>query len=221
MNSTSTPAPTNEQKLEALVAKMDELTKLSMDLTRVCIDVQNVVPGIALSKQSWELARACMSVKGNLTLSLPAFPMAHSPPPGELRPAVIDLMSAAAAAQTTALAQTPAVTAPTSSTEWVQGVARTPDELDASYAGLTVAEDLTWQVVCIGREPGLYATAASEEANPLLDGVPNQFRRKKDSLTEALAFYRLRYETGRVQKWNEAPAAAPAPAAAASGSHSA
>ncbi|KAJ7767605.1 hypothetical protein B0H16DRAFT_1453230 [Mycena metata] len=198
----ATNAPTNDQKLEALVAKMDAVTKLSMDLTRVCIDVQNVVPGIALSKQSWELARACMDIKG------------------ELRPVITDLMSSASAAAQAAstAAQTPAGGAPV--TGWVQGVAVTPDQLEASFAGLNVAEDLTWQVVCIGCEPGLYTTA--DEANPFLDGVPNQFRRKKDSLVEALAFYCHRYETGRVHKWNEAPDAAPAAAnapAAASSSH--
>jgi hypothetical protein len=42
--------------------------------------------------------------------------------------------------------------------EWVQGVPLTPDQLDASFpAG--VGDDLAWQVVCIGREPGLYLSA--------------------------------------------------------------
>jgi hypothetical protein len=48
----------------------------------------------------------------------------------------------------------------------------------------------------------------------MLKGVPNQFRRKKSGRVEALAYYRLLYSNGEVQKWNEAvpprvPPAAP------------
>ncbi|KAJ6552336.1 hypothetical protein DFH09DRAFT_1319375 [Mycena vulgaris] len=77
----------------------------------------------------------------------------------------------------------------------------------------------TWYVVIRGREPGLYRT--SDEANAQTNGVPNQYRHKKTSRREALAFYRENYLAATntanapaappgspvvgVQKWVEVP----------------
>ncbi|KAJ7829134.1 hypothetical protein B0H13DRAFT_2372763 [Mycena leptocephala] len=191
MTRTSIPATNASnpaQELEALVAKIDSLTQLSLEMTRLCIEAQGVVPDITLSKQSLELTQACLDVKS------------------QVRP-VVNCVLAATAPES---APTP-VAPPAPAIEWVRGVPLTPDQLDASFpAG--VGDDLTWQVVCIGREPGLYLSP--KQANPMLNGVPNQFRRKKGSRVEALAYYRLLYTHGEVQKWNEAvppqvPPAAP------------
>lgn len=58
----------------------------------------------------------------------------------------------------------------------------------------------------------------SDEADRQIKGVPNEFRQKKHSRVEALAFYRHRYETNRVHKMVPVPVdtgAAAAPAATA------
>ncbi|KAJ6538210.1 hypothetical protein DFH09DRAFT_1324076 [Mycena vulgaris] len=93
--------------------------------------------------------------------------------------------------------------------DFVQGVALTPAQLDAQFPPGT-GDTQTWHVVCIGREPGLYASA--ELATDQVRGVPNQLRQKKSSRQEALNFYRYKHQAGQVQKWNEV-AVAPAPAA--------
>ncbi|KAJ7471588.1 hypothetical protein B0H11DRAFT_1919432 [Mycena galericulata] len=81
--------------------------------------------------------------------------------------------------------------------DWVEEDAPTPDEMEQFFPpGL--GDDHAWHVVCVGRETGLFQSA--EEADKQIRGVPNQFRQKKDSRVEALAFYRLRYEDGRVHQ---------------------
>ncbi|KAJ6500298.1 hypothetical protein DFH09DRAFT_1336192 [Mycena vulgaris] len=93
---------------------------------------------------------------------------------------------------------------------WTRGIAATPEQLEASFPP-GVGHDLPWQVVCIGCEPGLYASA--DEANSQITGVPNQFRQKKSTRLEALAFYRHRYNAGKVQRWNPVAPEAAAPSA--------
>ncbi|KAJ6527599.1 hypothetical protein DFH09DRAFT_1328071 [Mycena vulgaris] len=94
--------------------------------------------------------------------------------------------------------------------DFVQGVALTPAQLDAQFPPGT-GDTQTWHVVCIGREPGLYASA--ELTTDQVRGIPNQLLQKKSSRQEALNFYRYKHQAGQVQKWNEV-AVAPAPAAA-------
>ncbi|KAJ7083944.1 hypothetical protein B0H15DRAFT_951698 [Mycena belliarum] len=167
-------ASTPQEEMDALVAKVAALTLMSLDMARLCVDVQNVVPGIALSKQALAMTSLCIDVKTQIA---PAF-------------------SAAANRAVASLVNAPV---PFPDHLWVKGVALTPDQLEASFAP-GVGDEQTWHVVCIGREPGLYASPA--EANLQIEGVPNQFREKKKSRVEALAFYRYRYETARVEKWN-------------------
>ncbi|KAJ7861513.1 hypothetical protein B0H13DRAFT_2355077 [Mycena leptocephala] len=176
MTQTSVPAikaSNPAQELEALVAKIDSLTQLSLSMARLCVDAQGIVPHITLSQQSLEVTQACLDVKS------------------QVGPIVNRVLAAAASAPSP---RAPAI-------EWVRGVPLTPDQLDASFSA-GVGDDLTWQVVCVGREPGLYLSA--QQANAMLKGVPNQFRRKKSGRVEALAYYRLLYANGEVQKWNEA-----------------
>ncbi|KAJ7450108.1 hypothetical protein FB451DRAFT_1186883 [Mycena latifolia] len=99
-----------------------------------------------------------------------------------------------------------ALAAPTGSsgTEFVQGTARTPDELEALFPP-GVGDYQTWHVVCIGREPGLYPSA--EDADDQVKGVPNQFRQKKSGRIEALGFYRYKYGRGEVVKYSDLTAA--------------
>ncbi|KAJ7655489.1 hypothetical protein B0H17DRAFT_1146427 [Mycena rosella] len=156
-------------------AEMDALTAKVAQLTTMC-----VVPGVALSKQALEMTALCLDVKG---LVPPAF---------------------IAAAQHAAVIIAAASVAPLPhDLLWVQGVALTPAQLEAKFGPGGLGDDLPWQVVCIGREPGLYASV--DNTNDQLNGVPNQFRAKKQTRVEALAFYRHRYEAGKVQKWNEVP----------------
>ncbi|KAJ7906939.1 hypothetical protein B0H13DRAFT_2332987 [Mycena leptocephala] len=75
-----------------------------------------------------------------------------------------------------------------SSITWVRGVPKTPAHQEAAFPD---GSGETWYVVIRGREPGLYRTAP--EANTQTDGVPHQFREKKRSRREALAFYRENY----------------------------
>ncbi|KAJ7649205.1 hypothetical protein B0H17DRAFT_1215419 [Mycena rosella] len=147
--------------------------------------VAAVVPGVALSKKALEMTTLCLDVK---SLIPPAFiAAAHQ-----------------ASAFVTAVQQTAVAiaAAPVHDLLWVQGVPLTPDQLEAQFPpGL--GDDLSWQVVCMGREPGLYASV--DDANDQVNRVPNQSREKKKSRAEALTFYCIRYGKGKVEKWNEVP----------------
>ncbi|KAJ7088315.1 hypothetical protein C8R44DRAFT_892845 [Mycena epipterygia] len=90
------------------------------------------------------------------------------------------------------------------SEDFVEVPAPTPDELDARFPP-GAADSQVWHVVCIGREPGLYANHT--DAYEQMRGVPNQFRMKKSSLREALDFYRWKYAHQEVKKLVEATAA--------------
>ncbi|KAJ6490992.1 hypothetical protein C8R45DRAFT_928817 [Mycena sanguinolenta] len=74
---------------------------------------------------------------------------------------------------------------------WIRGVAKTPSAVEAACPA---GSGEVWYVVIRGREPGLYRTP--EEANMQTDGVPHQFREKKKSRREAIAFYRDNYNAG-------------------------
>ncbi|KAJ7447048.1 hypothetical protein B0H11DRAFT_2214445 [Mycena galericulata] len=95
-----------------------------------------------------------------------------------------------------------ATAAPIASTAWVPGIPQSPAVLAATFPE---GSGETWYVVIRGREPGMYRTA--DEANQQTDGVPNQFRQKKTSRREALAFYTEQYNapvnsaSQGVQKW--------------------
>ncbi|KAF7336552.1 hypothetical protein MSAN_02287400 [Mycena sanguinolenta] len=118
-----------------------------------------------------------------------------------------------------------------SSTTWIRGVPKTPLQMETAFQD--VGGEL-WYVVIRGREPGLYRTP--DEANAQTDGVPHQFREKRKTRREALAFYRESYAAGiaydnlvgaatatganpppavnmGVQKWVAVPVSAVAPTA--------
>ncbi|KAJ6452900.1 hypothetical protein DFH09DRAFT_1117510 [Mycena vulgaris] len=122
----------------------------------------------ALSKMSLALAQECLEVHTSL-------------------PTIVDAAVAAAVA-----AAIPPV--PT----WVQGIARTPDEVDAAHPP-GPGDDLVYHVVTIGREPGIYTSLRDSDYQVL--GVPAGKRLKKSSRVEALAYYRLRYGENLVEKW--------------------
>ncbi|KAJ7024941.1 hypothetical protein C8F04DRAFT_1191986 [Mycena alexandri] len=71
------------------------------------------------------------------------------------------------------------------SIEFERGVAITPDELEARFP------------------PGMADLAACEEADEQVNGVPNQYRKKKSSRREALDFYRHKYAQREVMKLTE------------------
>ncbi|KAJ7119209.1 hypothetical protein C8R43DRAFT_960142 [Mycena crocata] len=154
----ATTAPTPAEELAAVLAQVAVVTKLSVDMTKLCIDLHQKIPVL----------------------------VAHR--------------AAAAAAPPVA----PAVAAPL----FIEGVARTPAHLEAAFPP-GHGDKLQWYVVCIGREPGLYATSPlSDESERQVNGIPRQFRIRKGSRVEALTFYRERYEEQAVSKINEAPPAA-------------
>ncbi|KAJ7438375.1 hypothetical protein B0H11DRAFT_2358566 [Mycena galericulata] len=186
----ATAASNPQEELDALVKRVSELSQMALDMTRLCIDVQTVVPGVALSRQAFDMARVCLDLRAD--------------------PLILAALPEAFARVTGTPAEEPAPVA--AAFDWVEFPAPTPDQMD-SYYPPGVGDDLSWHVVCIGREPGLYASP--EEANKQIVGVPNQFRQKKDSRLEALAFYRLRYDSQRVHKMVAVPVAATEPAAAA------
>ncbi|KAJ7511236.1 hypothetical protein B0H11DRAFT_1899704 [Mycena galericulata] len=159
MSSSTTTAPTPAQELAALVAQVSYLSKLGLEMTKHCIDINNAIPRVVLAQ-----------------------------------------VDAAAATNTTAA---PAPQSP----QFVPGVPRTPAQMEALHPPGT-GDQQPWYVVWVGREPGLYATSA--EADAQVNGVPGQFRRKKDSLHEAQAFYRLQYNSNAVAKLVEAPVPAAA-----------
>ncbi|KAJ7112731.1 hypothetical protein C8R44DRAFT_882481 [Mycena epipterygia] len=153
-NLQATTAPTPQQELAALVAKVAALSNLALDLTRQCIDINQDLPR------------------------------------------VVPLQVTAAVGKLTA------------DVEFVEGVAITPDALDALFPP-GVGDYQPWYVVCVGRKPGLYPS--SHEANDQVLGVPHQFRRKKSGRAEALAFYRAKHVAGQVAKMTEVPPVAAGP----------
>ncbi|KAJ6532227.1 hypothetical protein DFH09DRAFT_1408551 [Mycena vulgaris] len=97
--------------------------------------------------------------------------------------------------------------------QFVEGVAYTPAQMDTMFPP-GFGDHQAWYVVIVGREPGLYCSSVAADAE--VNGVPGQFRQKKASRIEALAFYRNRYNDNAVVKLNEvAVVAPPAPAPAA------
>ncbi|KAJ7148075.1 hypothetical protein C8R43DRAFT_1129228 [Mycena crocata] len=179
VNNASTP----QAEMDALLAMVSNMSQMSLNLTRLCIDVQNVVPGIALSRQSLEITSACLDVKDQIRHAF----------------AVVAEAAAAAAAP------------PPPSVEWVRRQALSPDQLEASHPH-GYYDDSAYQVVTIGREPGIFIS--SDDASANISGVPKGFRKKKDSRVEALAFYRAQFEAGKVEKWRDVsvvPAAANVP----------
>ncbi|KAJ7120585.1 hypothetical protein C8R43DRAFT_959823 [Mycena crocata] len=196
----ATNASNPQQELDALLALVSNLTQLSLDMTRLCIDVQSVVPGIALSKRALEMTSACLDVKGEPHM------LSHLLSNGTQTKFATPLLL-----WPKLLSQQLPLPLVSSLFDWVQAQALTPDQLEASYAK-GVCDNVAWQVVCIGREPGMYIDPDDAKAN--VEGVPSGFRKKKDSRLEALAFYRARYEDGKVQKWRAVPirpASVPAP----------
>ncbi|KAJ6494479.1 hypothetical protein C8R45DRAFT_927658 [Mycena sanguinolenta] len=81
-------------------------------------------------------------------------------------------------------------------------VAPTPAEVDEKVPEAR-SDNQTWHVVCVGRQPGLYATY--EEADDQVRGVPDQSRRKVVGRDPALAYYRHMYEHGKVTRLTETP----------------
>ncbi|KAJ6471703.1 hypothetical protein DFH09DRAFT_1110460 [Mycena vulgaris] len=155
----------------------------------------------ALSKTALELTKNCIDIHHTIIDTIPR------------------VVASQVAAALAAAAVVPAG-------DFVQGIALTPDQLDAQFPPGT-GDTQTWHVVCIGREPGLYASAfvsfvsstltllshsISDLATDQVRGIPNQLRQKKSSRQEALNFYRYKHQAGLVQKWNEVT---PAPASAA------
>ncbi|KAJ7125500.1 hypothetical protein C8R43DRAFT_958457 [Mycena crocata] len=83
---------------------------------------------------------------------------------------------------------------------WVEAVARHPDEVDAAHPPGT-GDDLTYHVVTCGREPGLYSSVMpSAEANLQVVGVPDNDRLKQRGRVAALAYYRHMHTSGLVHK---------------------
>ncbi|KAJ6452168.1 hypothetical protein C8R47DRAFT_1229514 [Mycena vitilis] len=116
---------------------------------------------------------------------------------GERLPHVIQAQVDAkvAAALDAAMPSDPAV-------EFYRSAGPTPDEIDAQFPQGR-GDNQEWHVVCVGRNPGLYAT--STEADSQVLGVPHQARKKKDNRQEALLYYRTQHGLGEVMRVSEAP----------------
>ncbi|KAJ7870319.1 hypothetical protein B0H14DRAFT_3440151 [Mycena olivaceomarginata] len=87
-------------------------------------------------------------------------------------------------------------------TTFSQGIAPTPAQLEAQFPSGR-GDNQAWYVVCIGRQPGLYATA--DEADAQVLGVPDQYRRKVVGRIPALVYYRQMYDLQRVMRLTEIP----------------
>ncbi|KAJ7110502.1 hypothetical protein C8R44DRAFT_883639 [Mycena epipterygia] len=109
------------------------------------------------------------------------------------KPAVSDAQLAAAQLAATSDASAAADVTPL----FVGRTPKTPSELQAEFPP---GSGEVWYVVIIGREPGL------TEANDQCNGIPNQFKEKRKSRCEALAWYAECYfkpSGDGVQKWVE------------------
>ncbi|KAJ7170311.1 hypothetical protein C8R43DRAFT_944830 [Mycena crocata] len=192
----ATNASTSQQEVDALLAMVSSLLKMSLDLTRVCVEVQGnrrlvysstpmltlrlaVVPGVALSKQALQLTGLCLDIKDQIRHTF----------------AVVEAAVAAA---------TPTVPPP---------APLTPNQLEASHPQ-GICDDLAWQVVCIGREPGMFISAHSLIKSFLATRpVPTYLVSPMDiARRRTLAFYRARYADHKVHKFREVPIDAAQPA---------
>ncbi|KAJ6451806.1 hypothetical protein C8R45DRAFT_1041692 [Mycena sanguinolenta] len=81
-----------------------------------------------------------------------------------------------------------------------KGIAPTPAHLEEMFPAGS-GDGQMWHVVCVGRQPGLYAT--SQEADAQVHGVPDQSRRKVSGRAAALAYYRDMYEANKVMRLTE------------------
>ncbi|KAJ7626755.1 hypothetical protein B0H17DRAFT_1218521 [Mycena rosella] len=144
-----------QREMDALTAKVAELTTMCLDMTKLCIDVQT---------------RAATAAT-----------------------AAMNAATAASAATAAAFAGADA----TDNAIWAQGDPRTPAQMEALFPP-GPNDGRPFQVVCIGASPA----CTPPRQRPAL-GVPNQFRLKKDTRAEALAYYRFQYNAGKVQKWTE------------------
>ncbi|KAJ7691220.1 hypothetical protein B0H14DRAFT_3532031 [Mycena olivaceomarginata] len=148
---TTTIAPTSEQEMAAVVSKVTAMSKLALDMTRLCIEVNDKLPAVVQAQ-------------------------------------VVDALASVAP-------QGPA---------FHHSAAPLPDEIDAMFP-LGYGENQPWYVVCVGRRPGLYASYA--DVDDQVRGVPNQSRKRKDTLREALLYYRTQYRLGECERVLEAPPA--------------
>ncbi|KAJ6517578.1 hypothetical protein DFH09DRAFT_1098968 [Mycena vulgaris] len=140
----------------------------------------------ALSKLALDMAKITMEING--TPPLPDVSLAHTRPADSVPQVIASQVAEAVDALT-----------PTGP-QFMHGTARTPDQMDALFPpGL--GDHQHWYVVIVGREPGLYNSSVAADAE--VNGVPGQFRQKKASRVEALAFYRNRYNDSAVAKISE------------------
>ncbi|KAJ7130020.1 hypothetical protein C8R43DRAFT_1133991 [Mycena crocata] len=123
-------ASASQEEMDTLLAMVSDLSHMSLDMARMCIEVQRVVPTIALSKKSLAMTSLCMDVHDQIR---------HS----------FDVVAQAAAA---------AAAPPPPLVEWVRRQALTPEQLEASFPP-GISDDSPWHVVCIGREPGIYISS--------------------------------------------------------------
>ncbi|KAF8179379.1 hypothetical protein K438DRAFT_1977432 [Mycena galopus ATCC 62051] len=144
-------SPTAAEELAALVSKATTLSKLALDMTRLCIEIGDGLPAVVKAQVDAAIA--------------------------ELAPVGPQFYRSAAIA---------------------------PDDLEALFPS-GYGDNQPWYVICVGRRPGLYASAA--DADDQVRGVPNQLRKKKDSHEEALLYYRSQYRIGECTRISEAPPA--------------
>ncbi|KAJ6515215.1 hypothetical protein C8R45DRAFT_1086429 [Mycena sanguinolenta] len=126
---------------------------------------------------------AVLATRTSSFLALPSFLLiCHR---SERVPVIVRLLDLPAAEE-----ETPART-------WTAGTPRTPAQVAAEHANVAEGSRSLW-VVFVRREPGVYTTI--ESADLQIKGVPNQQYRRKSSKSEALQFYREKYDAGQVQK---------------------
>ncbi|KAJ7214608.1 hypothetical protein C8J57DRAFT_1255720 [Mycena rebaudengoi] len=97
-------------------------------------------------------------------------------------------------------------------------IAGIPSLVAAQVAAQVAAAAGTAAAVLVGREPGIYQSVTTSDE--LVKGVPSAGHRRKSSRLEALTYYRVNYDAGKVKKWFDIMPAvmAATPAAAASSS---
>ncbi|KAJ7735300.1 hypothetical protein B0H14DRAFT_3516876 [Mycena olivaceomarginata] len=132
----TTIAPTSEQEMASLVSKVTAMSKLALDMTRLCIEINDKLPAVVQG----QVVAALASVA-------PLGPVFH------------------------------------------HSAAPLPDEIDAMFPA------------------GYGEHQACADADDQVRGVPKQSRKKKDSLQEALLYYRTQYRQGECERVSEAPPA--------------
>ncbi|KAJ7265093.1 hypothetical protein C8J57DRAFT_1511654 [Mycena rebaudengoi] len=181
----------SSHELHVLLSRVGNLIQMSLDLAKLGVDVQQRIP-IVLARH---VDDAIEGIPSLVAEQVEAQVAAH------IAAGSLTAMAPAQNAEHDILPK------------FIPGVPITPGALELMHPAGD-SDECSYHVLIAAREPGIYLNV--DTSNRLVHGVTNAERRSKSSRLEALAYYRVNYEAGKVKKWFDIASASPAEIAAAS-----